>query len=332
MTDKSEREIEQQDLQATSQPTGAGDDRGRRKARKALRGGGRGRPAGSGRSKGAQKTLDPRGTPAFRFFKNGIFYPLLTWLWHPDIVGLNNVPDGGAILAANHLDAGDALALPGTLPMAIVMPAKKELFEGKSIGGRIVAWFLRATGQAPIDRAGGEAGKSNLGSLQDFLAVGGYVGIFPEGTRSPDGRLYRGHTGVARLTLATGKPVVPIAFINSKLQRNRLGLKIAMRELRIIIGEPMDFSDRAVGVNDVNVLRQVTNEVMAAIQQLTGQDYVDVYASKVKKGELSKAQADMFVRESPLAAAAAGDVPAAHSDAAAAQDQQQAQPNDEAAS
>ena len=285
MTEKSASGIEQQqDLHDASRPA----DDATRMSDEPIR-----RPSSG-------KKLDPRGTPAFRFFKNVVFYPILTRLWRPEILGLENVPAGGAILAANHLDAGDALALPGTLPMAIVMPAKKELFEGKSIGGRIVGWFLRITGQAPIDRAGGDTGKSNLASVQDFLDVGGYTGIFPEGTRSPDGRLYRGHTGVARLALSTGKPVVPIGFFNSRLQRNRLGLKIAMRDLRIVIGEPLDFADRSAGIDDIKVLRQTTNEVMAAIQQITGQEYVDVYASKVKRGELSKAQADEFVLASPL--------------------------------
>lgn len=160
----------------------------------------------------------------YSLFKTLIFRPICRWWFRVKIEGHDNIPDGGCILAANHLDAGDTIALPAMVNAQMVFPAKKELFIGKSLRGRIVAWFLTLVGQAPIDRSGGRASVSGLGSVESWLAGGGVVGIFPEGTRSPDGRLYQGHTGVARLALGQHKPVLPVALINTRLVKNRLGL------------------------------------------------------------------------------------------------------------
>ncbi|OYW71586.1 MAG: hypothetical protein B7Z24_02150 [Pseudomonadales bacterium 32-42-5] len=139
--------------------------------------------------------------------------------------GAENIPEGGCILAGNHLDAGDTFSLPALIGPQVTFPAKKELFEGKGFKRRFVAWFLRAVGQAPIDRAGGRQSAATLGSVEEILAKGGVVAIFPEGTRSPDGHLYKGHTGVARLALTSGKPVLPVGLINTRLvKKPRLSL------------------------------------------------------------------------------------------------------------
>lgn len=221
----------------------------------------------------------------YSFFKTLLVRPAVSWWFRVRIEGTEKIPEGGCILAANHLDAGDTFTLPALIEPQVVFPAKKELFQGKGLRNRAVAWFLSAVGQAPIDRSGGRASVAGLGSIEDWLLAGGVVGIFPEGTRSPDGRLFKGHTGVARLALASGRPVLPVALMNTRLVKSKIGIP-TMRNARIIIGDPIDFSDWAGQNNDHKVLRWVTNEVMGAIQQMTGQTYVDVYASRLKRGEL----------------------------------------------
>lgn len=221
----------------------------------------------------------------YNFFKLTFVRPVVKYWLRVQISGAEKIPPGGCVLAANHLDAGDTFTLPALIKQQMTFPAKKELFQGRGLKGRALAWFLRAVGQAPIDRSGGRASATGLGSVTDVLAAGGVIGIFPEGTRSPDGRMYKGHTGVARLTLATGKPVLPVGLINTQLVRSRIGIP-TMRRARIVIGDPVEFGEWAGQDNDHKVLRWVTNEVMASIQQLTGQSYVDVYASRVKRGEL----------------------------------------------
>lgn len=221
----------------------------------------------------------------YSFFKRTLVRPAVKYWFRVKISGVEKIPSDGCVLAGNHLDAGDTFSLPSLIKPMVTFPAKKELFLGKSLKGRVLAWFLQAVGQAPIDRSGGRAGAVGLGSVTDRLAAGGVVAIFPEGTRSPDGRMYKGHTGVARLALVTGKPVLPVGFINTRLVRNRIGIP-TMRAAQIVIGDPIDFSAWAGQENDHKVLRWITNEVMGHIQQLTGQDYVNIYASRVKKGEL----------------------------------------------
>lgn len=236
-------------------------------------------------------------TAWYSFFKTVLVRPAVAWWFRVKIEGTEKIP-AGCVLAANHLDAGDTLSLPAMVKPQMTFPAKKELFLGKGLKGRFVAWFLRAVGQAPIDRSGGRAAASGLGSVENMLADGGVVGIFPEGTRSPDGRLYKGKTGVARLALESGRPVLPVALINTNLVKSRFGIP-TMRNARIIIGDPMDFSAWAGQGNDHQVLRWVTNEVMGAIQQLTGQQYVDVYASRVKRGDLKGADLSPYFLDHP---------------------------------
>lgn len=234
----------------------------------------------------------------YSFFKTVLVRPAVTWWFRVEIEGTEKIPAGGCILASNHLDAGDTFALPALIKPMVTFPAKKELFQGKGFKNRLVGWFLRAVGQAPIDRSGGRASAAALGTVERVLLDGGVVAIFPEGTRSPDGRLYKGHTGVARLALTSGHPVLPVGMINTCLVRSRLGIP-TMRGARIIIGDPIDFNDWTGQNNDQKVIRWITNEVMAAIQQLTGQTYVDVYASRVKRGDLLGADVSRHLLDRP---------------------------------
>lgn len=234
----------------------------------------------------------------YRFFKAALMRPMVKWWFRVKIEGVEKIPSGGCILAADHLDAADPVCLPALIEPPVTFPAKNELFKGKGIAGHIVSWFLKAVGQAPMDRSGGRASVAGLDSIQHILDQQGVVGIFPEGTRSPDGQLYKGHTGVARLALTGGKPVVPVGIINTRRVKSMIGIP-TMKGARIVIGDPLGFAEYKDRSDDAQVLRWVTNEVMAAIQQLTGQSYVDVYASRRKRGDLSDEQLAEYVLSHP---------------------------------
>lgn len=238
----------------------------------------------------------------YAFFKHVLFRPFVKIFLRPELRGAHNVPPtGSAVLASNHIGAGDTFSLPALVRRKMIFPAKKELFEGRSLSGRVVAWFLRVVGMVPLDRSGGRASAGALGPIEQVLVDGGLVGIFPEGTRSPDGRMYRGHTGVARLALSQGVPVVPVGMVNTQVVRNRFGLP-TMENARIIIGEPVDYSAWSDQEEDSHVLRWITDDVMARIQQLTGQAYVDVYASRVKRGNLRGADLSGYLKDTPTTA------------------------------
>lgn len=236
----------------------------------------------------------------YAFFKNGLFRPVVRFLFRARIEGEEHIPaQGGAIIASNHIAAGDTFVMPALLDRQLTFPAKAELFSGKGgLGSKIVAWFLKAVGQVPLDRSGGRVSLDGLAPVLQVLADGGLVGIYPEGTRSPDGRLYKGRTGVARLALAANVPVVPVAVFQTEAVRTKLGIPWIWKP-RVVIGEPLDFSAYAGLHDDRDGLRWVTDEVMAAIQQLSGQTYVDAYGTSVKGGSLSAAEADARVLPRP---------------------------------
>ncbi|MCG2623836.1 1-acyl-sn-glycerol-3-phosphate acyltransferase [Arthrobacter sp. I2-34] len=209
--------------------------------------------------------------------------PIVRLLFRPWIKGLDNVPaEGPAILASNHMSFSDSIFLPVAVTRPVVFLAKAEYFAGKGIKGRLTAAFFRMTNQLPMDRSGGSASANSLLAGADALAQGGLLGIYPEGTRSPDGRLYRGKTGVAKLALRTGVPVIPVAMIGTdKVQP--IGRRIPnIRRVGTIIGKPLDFSRYEGLAEDRFVQRAVTDEIMYEIMRLSGQEYVDVYASTVK--------------------------------------------------
>jgi 1-acyl-sn-glycerol-3-phosphate acyltransferase len=216
-------------------------------------------------------------------FKWTIFAPLVRLLFRPWVEGEENLPETGpAILVSNHIAAGDTFILPSMIKRRLAFAAKVELFHGRGVGGRFLSWFLRTVGQLPMDRSGGRASATSMEGVLGLLKSGGLLAIYPEGTRSPDGRLYRGKTGVARLVLQAGVPVIPVAMINTQVVRSKiLGIPTIWRP-GIRIGKPMDFRAYASASIDREVLRWITDEIMNAVMELSGQVYVDAYGSSVK--------------------------------------------------
>ncbi|GAB7191190.1 lysophospholipid acyltransferase family protein [Kineococcus sp. NUM-3379] len=209
--------------------------------------------------------------------------PVLKTVFRPWVRGLENVPeDGPAILASNHPSYADPVFLPVVLRRRITFIAKAELFTGRGVKGRLAAGFFHGIGQLPVDRSGGRAGDRALAAGARLLRAGELFGIYPEGTRSPDGRLYRGRTGVARLALQSGVPVVPVAMIGTD-RVLPVGRRVpGLARVGVVIGQPLDFSRYEGMQDDRFILRSVTDEVMYEIMKLSGQEYVDVYASEVR--------------------------------------------------
>jgi 1-acyl-sn-glycerol-3-phosphate acyltransferase len=217
------------------------------------------------------------------FLKLFIVGPLVRLLFRPWMEGAENIPDSGpALLVSNHVSAGDTFLLPAMMRRRLTFPAKLELFQGHGVRGRITAWFLKGIGQLPMDRSGGRASATSMDGVLEVLEQGHLLGIYPEGTRSPDGRLYKGKTGVARLVLAAQVPVIPVAMIHTEFVPSRVPGVPTMRRPGIRIGRPMDFSDYAAAGSNRAVLRYVTDEIMNAVMELSGQEYVDAYGSSVK--------------------------------------------------
>lgn len=209
--------------------------------------------------------------------------PVLKVLFRPWTKGLDNLPlDGPAVLASNHLSFSDSIFMPLMVPRPVVFLAKSDYFTGRGIKGRLTAGFFKLTNQLPMDRSGGAASANSLQTGVEVLNGGGLLGIYPEGTRSPDGRLYRGKVGVAKLVLTANVPVIPVAMIGTdKVQP--IGRRIpSIRRLGVIFGEPMDFSRYQGMADDRFVQRSVTDEIMYELMRLSGQEYVDSYASTVK--------------------------------------------------
>jgi 1-acyl-sn-glycerol-3-phosphate acyltransferase len=217
-------------------------------------------------------------------FKWSLFAPVVRLVWRPKVTGKENIPESGpAIVVCNHTSAVETFIVPAMIPRRLTFPAKAELFaEGGGPGKRIVAWFMAAVGQVPMDRSGGRASAGSMDSVLQVLRNGELLAIFPEGTRSPDGRLYKGKTGVARLVLQAKVPVIPVGIRDSVAKRTkRLNIPYYPRT-KISIGKPLSFDRYAPAAGDRNVLRYVTDEIMAAVQEQSGQEYVDAYAASVK--------------------------------------------------
>jgi 1-acyl-sn-glycerol-3-phosphate acyltransferase len=209
--------------------------------------------------------------------------PLLKLLFRPAVEGLGNVPDTGpVILACNHLSFSDSIFTPLIVKRRVTFVAKAEYFTGKGIKGWLMRHFFAGTGTIPVDRSGGKAAQAALDTLLRVLRGGGVAGIYPEGTRSPDGRLYRGKTGVARLALASGALVVPVGLLNTDEIQPTGKLIPAVKRVRMRFGAPLDFSRYAQAQGDRFVERAVTDEIMYELMTLTGRPYVDVYATTLK--------------------------------------------------
>ena len=231
-----------------------------------------------------------------------ILTPILRVLFRPWVEGLDNVPkEGAAILASNHLSFSDSFFLPLVVPRRITFLAKAEYFTGRSLKGRLKAAFFKGVGQVPIDRSSGSAAEAALQTGLRVLSHHDLLGIYPEGTRSPDGRLYRGKTGVARMALESGVPVLPVAMINTfEIQPPGQVMPKIMR-VGVRIGKPLDFSRYAGLAHDRFVLRSVTDEIMYELMQLSGQEYVDQYAAKAKADieDAKSAAREALVADSP---------------------------------
>jgi 1-acyl-sn-glycerol-3-phosphate acyltransferase len=215
--------------------------------------------------------------------KKIVLGPLLRLLFRPWVEGLENVPaSGAAILASNHLSFSDSIFLPLMVPRRVTFLAKQEYFTGRGLKGWFSKLFFSSIGQVPIDRSSGAAAKAALETAKRILAEGKLLGIYPEGTRSPDARLYRGKTGVARMALEARVPVIPCAMIDTdKVQPIGHALP-RIRRVGVRIGKPLDFSRYDGLAGDRFVERSMTDEIMYELMMLSGQEYVDLYAAKVK--------------------------------------------------
>jgi 1-acyl-sn-glycerol-3-phosphate acyltransferase len=215
-----------------------------------------------------------------------VLTPVLRFFFRVRVEGAENLPKRGpVILASNHLSFSDSIFLPLVIRRRVTFVAKSEYFEDPK-----TAWFFRAVGQIPIKRGGGSAARRALESAADVLKAGGVFGIYPEGTRSPDGRLYRGRTGVARLALQNDVPVVAVAMIGTD-KAQPTGKKIPkLMRIGVKIGKPLDFSRYEGMEDDRFVLRSITDEIMYELMLLSGQEYVDMYATSMKDRILAAAK------------------------------------------
>lgn len=216
--------------------------------------------------------------------KTFVVAPLVNTAFRPWVKGLDNIPaEGPAILASNHLSFSDSIFIPVKVPRPVHFLAKNDYFLKRGPVGWAQRNFFKITGQIPMDRSGGQASQNSLEAGEQVLRDGELLGIYPEGTRSPDGRLYRGKLGVARIALETQVPVIPIALIGTdKVQP--IGKKVPnIRRVGMIAGEPLTFGAYYDHPKDRFAQRAVTDEIMYQIMRLSGQQYVDRYASEVKK-------------------------------------------------
>ncbi|MGP2438979.1 lysophospholipid acyltransferase family protein [Streptomyces sp. JW3] len=234
----------------------------------------------------------------YHLLKYVLLGPLLRLVFRPRIEGLDQVPaSGAAIVAGNHLSFSDHFLMPAVLRRRITFLAKAEYFAGPGLKGRLTAAFFRSAGQIPVDRSGKEAGRAAVREGLGVLGRDELLGIYPEGTRSHDGRLYKGKVGVAVMALTAGVPVVPCAMIGT-FEAQPPGRRLPrVRPITIRFGAPLDFSRYAGMEHEKTVLRAVTDEIMYAIMALSGQEYVDRYAAEVKaEAEQAGARGRRFPR------------------------------------
>jgi 1-acyl-sn-glycerol-3-phosphate acyltransferase len=217
--------------------------------------------------------------------------PLMRLLARPTVEGLHHIPaTGGAILAGNHLAVADSFLVPLLLPRRVTYLAKREYFTQPGLIGRIKKIFFTGVGQVPVDRSSASAAQAALDTAVRLLSEGKLLGIYPEGTRSPDGRLYKGKTGVARMALEGGVQVIPVAVIGTD-KLNPIGSRMwRPHRVHIRIGEPLDFSRYAGMAGDRFIERSMTDEIMYTLMELSGQTYVDTYAASVKERAAAQAR------------------------------------------
>ena len=217
---------------------------------------------------------------AYRLLKSFLI-PLLMLLFRPKVTGLRNVPtNGAAIIASNHLSFSDSIFMPVVVPRNVTFLAKSEYFTSPGLAGFIKKLTFIALGQVPIDRSGGKRSEAALLTGLRLLKEGRCIGIYPEGTRSPDGRLYKGRTGIARLAIESGAPIVPVAMFNTAEIQPTGQVVPKVRRVEMVFGEPIYFDGDST---DQALLRNLTNQLMEKIAQLSKQEYVpNIYASDAK--------------------------------------------------
>lgn len=222
----------------------------------------------------------------FWFYKHILMGPLLRLLGRPKVQGLEYVPDSGAVLlASNHLAVADSFYLPLVVRRRITFLAKAEYFTGTGIKGKLTKFFYSSTGQVPIDRTDADSAAAALTTAQRILAEGKLLGMYPEGTRSPDGRLYKGKTGLARVALESGIPVIPVAMIGTDTVNPPGSKRWHFGRVEVRFGKPMDFSRFEGLAGNRFIERAVIDEVMYELMRLSGQEYVDLYAADIKEGK-----------------------------------------------
>jgi 1-acyl-sn-glycerol-3-phosphate acyltransferase len=219
----------------------------------------------------------------FYWVVKAILTPMLKVLYRPWAEGLEHVPETGpAIIASNHLSFLDSIFMPLLVPRRVTFLAKSDYFTQPGLKGRLKRLFFLGVGQVPIDRSGGRASEAALSTGIDILKDGKLLGIYPEGTRSPDGRLYRGKIGVARMALEAGAPVIPVAMIGTFEVQPQGRVIPRIKRIGMRFGPPLDFSRYAGLEDDRFVLRSMTDEIMYELMSLSHQEYVDIYAAKAK--------------------------------------------------
>jgi 1-acyl-sn-glycerol-3-phosphate acyltransferase len=225
--------------------------------------------------------------------------PFLHVLWRPEVTGLENIPEtGGALIASNHLSIVDSIFLPLVISRPVTFAAKSEYFTGTRMVDRVTAMYMRATNQLSVDRAGARAAQAMLEAALERVNGGALFGIYPEGTRSPDGRLYRGRTGIGWLALHSGVPVIPVAMIGTDRVLPPGHTVPKLNRIQVKIGSPLTFDAlRAEGTGG-RQRRAVTDTVMEAIGKLSGQEYVPMYAS-ARKEEIAQEKAAQQARRRP---------------------------------
>ena len=207
----------------------------------------------------------------------------MTTVFRPWVKGLENMPrTGPVIVVCNHISFVDSVFLPLVVDRQMAFLAKSDYFTGRGIKGWAIRFFMTSAGQLPIDRSGGKASEASLNAGLQVLAEGKVLSIYPEGTRSPDGRMFRGRTGVARMILEANVPVIPASVIDTD-KVMPLGTNFPkVHKVGVVLGEPLDFSRFRGMESDRFVLRAITDEIIYEMNKLSGQDYVDVYASTLR--------------------------------------------------
>ena len=201
-------------------------------------------------------------------------------LFRPKVTGLRNVPQSGpVIVASNHLSFSYSIFMPLVVPRKVTFLAKSEYFTSPGIKGFIKKITFIALGQVPVDRSGGRRSEAALLTGLELLAEGACIGIYPEGTRSPDGKLYKGRTGIARLAIESGAAVVPVAMFNTAEIQPTGQVVPKVQRVEMIFGEPLYYKG---DTSDLKLLREITDEIMEKIQEISNQEYVDMYASEAK--------------------------------------------------